>query len=233
MRVLAIGAHPDDLEILCGGTLTKYFAKGHKIIMAIVTDGAAGSTELSTEELKKVRRQEAEASAKLINADFIWLGEPDELFFETEKTRLQIVDLIRKAKPEVIITHAPTDYHPDHQAVSRSVLNASFVSSLSNIKSEHTVHELVCPIYYMETLAGVNFQPNDYVNITEHFEMKRKMLACHASQIKWLKAHDKIDILEFIETTAKFRGYQAGVKYAEAFQNASYWLRIRSERLLP
>jgi LmbE family N-acetylglucosaminyl deacetylase len=233
MRILAIGAHPDDLEILCGGTLAKYFAKGNKIIMAIVTDGAAGSTELGVEELKKIRRQEAEASAKLINADFIWLGEPDELFFETEKTRVKFVDLIRKAKPDVIITHAPTDYHPDHQAVSRAVLNASFTSSLPNIKSEYPAHELVCPLFYMDTFVGVNFQPSDYVNITEHYEMKRKMLACHASQIKWLKAHDKIDILELIETCAKFRGYQAGVKYAESFQSASYWLRIKPERLLP
>lgn len=233
MRILAIGAHPDDLEILCGGTLAKYSANGNKIFMAIVTDGAAGSTELAIEELRKKRRQEAESSAKLINADFMWLGEPDELFFETDKTRIKIVDLIRKAKPDVIITHAPADYHPDHQAVSRAVLNASFISSLPNIKSEHKAHELVCPLYYMDTLAGVNFQPGDYVNITEHYEMKRKMLSCHASQIQWLKDHDKIDILEFIETTAKFRGYQAGVKYAEAFQHASYWLRIKPERLLP
>lgn len=233
MRILGIGAHPDDLEILCGGTLAKYSANGHKIIMAIATDGAAGSTEISMEELKKVRRQEAEASAKLIDADFIWLGEPDELFFENEKTRMKLVDLIRKAKPDVIITHAPTDYHPDHQAVSHAVLNASFVSSLPNIRSEHKAHELVCPLYYMDTLAGVNFQPADYVNITEHYEMKRRMLACHASQIKWLAAHDKIDILELIEVTAKFRGYQAGVQFAEGFQPAPYWLRIKPARLLP
>ena len=59
------------------------------------------------------------------------------------------------------------------------------------------------------------------------------MLACHVSQLKWLKDHDKIDILELIETTAKFRGYQCGVKYAEAFQTAPYWLRLKAERLLP
>lgn len=233
LRILGIGAHPDDLEILCGGTLAKYSRNGHKISMAIVTDGSAGSTQYSVEELKKIRHDEAKKAAKLINAEFIWLGEPDEFFFENKETRNKILDLIRQAKPDLIITHAPSDYHPDHQAVSQAVLNASFVSSLANIKSKHEVHELVCPLYYMDTLAGVNFQPSEYVDITEHFDLKQKMLTCHSSQLKWLKEHDNIDALELIETVAKFRGYQSGVKYAEAFQLAPYWLRIKPARLLP
>lgn len=233
MRVLGIGSHPDDLEILCGGTLAKYTANGHKVIMAIVTDGSAGSTDHSVEELRKIRKKEAEKSAQIIGADFFWLEESDELFFENKETRFKIVDLIRQAKPDIILTHPPNDYHPDHQAVSKVVLNASFVSTLPNITTKFEVHELVCPIYYMDTLAGVNFQPQDYVDITGSFETKKKMLACHVSQLKWLKDHDNIDVLELIETIAKFRGYQCGVKYAEAFQIAPYWLRLRAERLLP
>jgi LmbE family N-acetylglucosaminyl deacetylase len=233
LRILGIGAHPDDLEILCGGTLAKYSSLGHNIIIAIVTDGSAGSTKISVEELRKIRKLEAENSVKLINAEFFWLNEPDELFFENKETRFKIIDLIRQVKPDLIITHAPSDYHPDHQAVSNAVLNASFVSSLPNIQSKHPVHELICPIYYMDTLAGVNFQPSDYVDITDFFKLKIQMLSKHASQVEWLKDHDAIDILDLIETAAKFRGYQSGVKYAEAFQKASYWLRIKPERLLP
>ena len=233
LRILGIGAHPDDLEILCGGTLAKYSSLGHQVIIAIVTDGSAGSTELSLEELRKIRKKEAENSAKLINADFFWLNEPDELFFENKETRFKIIDLIRKAKPDLIITHAPSDYHPDHQTVSSAVLNASFVSSLPNIQSKNEVHSLVCPIYYMDTLAGVNFQPDEYVDITDYFKTKIELLSKHTSQVKWLKAHDAIDIMDMIETTAKFRGYQSGVNYAEAFQKASYWLRLKPERLLP
>ncbi len=233
MRVLGIGSHPDDLEILCGGTLAKYATTGHSVIMAVVTDGSAGSNNLSVEELKSVRKKEAENSAKIINADFQWLGEPDELFFDNSETRLKLIDLIRHAKPDLIITHAPTDYHPDHRAVSSAVLNASFVSSLPNILSKHAAHEQVCPIYYMDTLAGVNFHPSEYVDITTTFDTKKKMLASHDSQIEWLKAHDNIDIIEFIEVCAKYRGYQAGVTYAEGFQVAPYWLRIKPERLLP
>ncbi len=233
LRILGIGSHPDDLEILCGGTLAKYSLNNHKVIMAVITDGTAGSVEKSTEELSKIRRRESEESAKLINAEFIWIGEPDEFFFENKETRLKIIDLIRQVRPDVILTHAPEDYHPDHSAVSKAVLNASFVSSLSNIKSKHEVHELVCPIYYMDTLAGVNFQPDLYVDITPTFSTKKEMLNCHKSQVNWLKYHDQIDILEFIEISARYRGYQSGVTHAEAFKLAPYWLRIKPERLLP
>jgi LmbE family N-acetylglucosaminyl deacetylase len=233
LRVLGIGSHPDDLEILCGGTLAKYAAAGDNIIIAIVTDGSAGSTELSLEKLKSIRRSEAERSAKIINAEFHWLDEPDELFFDNRETRIKLIDLIRHSKPDIIITHAPTDYHPDHRAVSSAVLNASFVSSLPNIQSQHPAHQLVCPVYYMDTLAGVNFHPSEYVDITTTFDTKKKMLSSHVSQIKWLKDHDNIDIIDFIEVCAKYRGYQAGITYAEGFQAAPYWLRIKPARLLP
>ncbi|MHA1132092.1 MAG: PIG-L deacetylase family protein, partial [Candidatus Helarchaeota archaeon] len=135
LRVLGIGAHPDDLEILCAGTLAKYAITGHDVIMAVITDGSAGSTDLSVEELRMVRKKEAENSAKVIHAEFYWLGEPDEFFFDNEESRLKLIDLIRVAKPNLIITHAPTDYHPDHRAISRAVLNASFISTLPNIES--------------------------------------------------------------------------------------------------
>lgn len=233
MHILGIGSHPDDLEILCGGTLAKYTSLNHKVTMAIVTDGSAGSRDHPVDELRKIRRKEAENSAQIIGAKLIWLGELDELFFEDKETRYKIVDIIRESKPDVIITHSPNDYHPDHQEVSKAVLNASFISSLPNINTQFPNHEVVCPLYYMDTLVGVNFQPQEYVDISDFFENKKKMLACHSSQIKWMKAHDKIDILELIETTARYRGYQCGVKYAESFQTAPYWLRNKPERLLP
>lgn len=233
LRILAIGAHPDDLEILCGGTLAKYAAQGYSITMAIATDGSAGSTDFSSNELKEIRKLEAEESAKIIHARSIWMDEPDEQLFETKETRFKIMDVIRAARPDLIITHSPIDYHPDHQVTSNAVLNASFISSLPNIKGKFEAHSLIPPIYYMDTLAGVNFQPDEYVDISNQFETKKRMLSCHKSQIKWLKDHNDIDVLEFIEIVARFRGYQAGIKYAEGFQRAPYWLRITPTRLLP
>ena len=98
--------------------------------IAIATDGSAGHMVIPPKELAEIRRREAEKSAKMIGADFYWMGYVDEYLFEDIETRLHFVELIRKAKPDVIIMHNPEDYHPDHRAVSRLLFDALFVSSL-------------------------------------------------------------------------------------------------------
>jgi LmbE family N-acetylglucosaminyl deacetylase len=83
MKILAIGAHPDDVEIFCGGTIAKYAAKGHEIVMVSVTNGEIGSKELSCEEIIKIRRKEGEAAAKVIGAEYVWMGYRDQQFMIT------------------------------------------------------------------------------------------------------------------------------------------------------
>jgi LmbE family N-acetylglucosaminyl deacetylase len=109
MRVLAIGAHPDDLEFLCGGTLAKYAQQGHHVTMAVVTNGEVGSATLPKEEIAAIRKEEASAAASVIGADFFWMDFPDEFLFKTEQSRLAFINVIRRARPDVIITHAPSD----------------------------------------------------------------------------------------------------------------------------
>ncbi|MDH3674677.1 MAG: PIG-L family deacetylase, partial [Anaerolineae bacterium] len=101
MRVLAVGAHPDDLEILCGGTLARYAQEGHAVIMCVATDGTAGHMEIKPPELAQIREREARAAAEVIKAEFIWLGYPDELIFNDRETRLAVIDAIRQARPDV------------------------------------------------------------------------------------------------------------------------------------
>jgi LmbE family N-acetylglucosaminyl deacetylase len=232
-RILAVGAHPDDLEILCSGTLAKYARQGAHVVMAIATDGSAGHMVIPPQELAEIRRTEAHAAASLIGAELRWLGYPDELIFEDMTTRLRFIDLIREAKPDIILTHEPNDYHPDHRVVSRLMFDASFVSGLPNINTEHPAHPGVCPLLYFDTLTGANFQPTEFVDITTTFETKKAMLARHASQLKWLKEHDNIDVLEFIKVMARSRGLQCGVQYAEGFRAEVAWGRNRPYRLLP
>jgi LmbE family N-acetylglucosaminyl deacetylase len=232
-RVLAVGAHPDDLEILCSGTLAKYVQRGAATIMAIATDGSAGHMEIPPDELAQIRREEAKHAAELIGADLHWLGFSDELIFEDVDTRMHFVDLIRIAKPDIILTHDPDDYHPDHRVVSRLMFDASFLSGLPTIKSEYPAHPGVQPLYYFDTLGGANFTPTEYVDISETYETKRAMLECHASQLTWLKEHDNIDILDFVNVMARARGLQCGVRYAEAFRPELAWPRLRPYRLLP
>ncbi len=233
MRVLAVGAHPDDIEILCAGTLAKYAQRGDEVFMCCATDGAAGHMLIPPDELKVIREQEACRSAEVIGAQIMFLEEDDEFLFHDRPTRLKFIDMIRWADPQVIITHTPDDYHPDHRACSELVFGASFVSTLPNIKTDHEAQEGIAALFYMDTLAGARFEPDLYVDVTETYETKRQMLNCHASQVKWLKDHDNIDIHEFIDGVAAMRGLQCGVELAEGFKAAWVWPRISPERLLP
>lgn len=233
MRILAVGAHPDDIEILCGGTLARYAAEGHHVEIAIATDGTAGHRDIPPEALAPLRREEAEAAASIIGAEVHWMGYPDEFLFDDAPTRLAFTDTIRRADPDVILTHAANDYHPDHRATSALVFNASFIATLPNIATEHAPCGAVPGLFYMDTLAGRDFEPAAFVDIRSTFDVKQRMLACHESQVEWLRHHDDIDILEFTETVARARGLQAGVPYAEAFRPETSWPRTRPQRRLP
>jgi N-acetylglucosamine malate deacetylase 1 len=233
MRVLAIGAHPDDLEILCGGTLARFAARGDAVTMLVMTDGSAGHAEIGAAELAGIREREARAAAGVIGAELMWMGLPDEFVFNDEPTRRLLLNAIRGARPDLILTHEPDDYHPDHQATSRAVFAASFMTGLPNVETASPSHPGVAPLFYFDTLAGVGFQPAEYVDITAAFGTKRQMLAAHESQVAWLRHHDAIDIQAFMETVARFRGLQCGCEYAEAFRPAHAWPRLRATRLLP
>ena len=223
-KILGLGAHPDDLELMAGGTLAKYVRAGHKVTMASLTNGNMGHKIITPEELARVRKKEMEASTKVIGADMEWIGFPDEfLFCENKETRLKVTDVIRKANPDIIITHSPTDYHPDHRAAYHLVFAASFLATVPHIKTAHPAIEKVPIIYCMDTLGGFGFQPDVFIDITDTFQIKREALSKHQSQIKWMKEHDNIDFIDWMRVIAEFRGLQSGVKYAEAYSLEKRW----------
>jgi N-acetylglucosamine malate deacetylase 1 len=232
-RVLAIGAHPDDLEILCAGTLAKLAQAGAQVVVAVATDGSGGHMVIPPDELAQIRRTEAEKSAAMLDAELHWLGYTDELIFEDIATRLRFIDLIRAARPDLILTHTPDDYHPDHRVVSRLVFDSSFVAGVPNVTTELPAHPGIQALYYFDSLAGTNFVPTEYVDITDTFTTKHAMLACHDSQLKWLKDHDNIDILDFMTVMSRSRGLQCGVTYAEGYRPELGWGRPRPYRVLP
>jgi N-acetylglucosamine malate deacetylase 1 len=231
--VLAVGAHPDDVEWLCAGTLAKFASLGSKVSIGVATDGGAGHQFIPAKELAEIRHAEAQKSAAVIGADFYWIGISDEMIFENIETRLVFTELIRKAKPDLIISHYPQDYHPDHRVVSRLIFDASFMSGLKNIQTETPFHPGVQPIAYLDTITAANYLPTDFVDISDTWKTKLAMLSNFKSQITWLKDHDNVDFIDMIEVQARSRGYQCGVAYAEGFRFENVWPRSRPYRLLP
>src|SRR5688572_3673035 len=115
MNILCVTAHPDDTEILCAGTLIKFANQGHKVTMAVFTTGNMGDTRIAPTELGAIREKETRAAAAIINASVIWAGVDDEHVFPNEAQRRIMIDVLREADPDLIITHSPNDYHPDHR----------------------------------------------------------------------------------------------------------------------
>ena len=155
------------------------------------------------------------------------------IFDGNKAARDKLVDVIKYAQPDFIITHNPDDYMPDHTAVSRLVFDASFAATLPNYKSRYEKAAALVPIYYMDTLAGVDFQPTEYVDISAEIGLKLKMLNCHESQLVWMKEHDGIDFADMVKTCSKYRGYQCGAAYAEGFRQCRAYLKGTTKRLLP
>ena len=234
MNILAIGAHPDDLEIACGGTLIRYVNEGHKVSMCVVSGGDMGHAVIMPEELVEIRRKEAENAAKIIGADFYSLGSSDGNVESGDKDlRKRLIEIIRQTKPDVIIAHNPDDYMRDHIQANSLAYDASFVSTFPHFLTQTDHTTTLPPVYFMDTLAGVGFIPTEYVDISDVIEQKLEALACHESQIKWMRDHDGIDFIDFVRTCNKYRGLQASVPYAEGFKQYAGWPRFRTSRILP
>src|SRR6266446_5896973 len=136
MNILAIGAHPDDIEISCAGTLARYAAAGHSVTLAVFTCGDMGDLKITPPELARVRKRESEASAAILGARLLWPGITDELVFPNEEQRRVMIDVIRQVDPDVIITHSPNDYHPDHRYVSQLVFDSYFQKGLPHLPGQ-------------------------------------------------------------------------------------------------
>jgi LmbE family N-acetylglucosaminyl deacetylase len=233
MRILAVGAHPDDIEFLCAGTLAIYSKKGYEIFMCHVCDGNKGSSTVSSDELAKIRREEAIKSARIIGATSIWGEMSDGEVVLDVNSRLKIIDVIRQANPDLIITHSPDDYHSDHINVSRLVFESCYLANLELWKTSYPPTDRLPYLYYMDTEAGIDFNPTEYVDISDTIDTKIKMMLENKSQIEWLRKVHDYDAIEVIELTARFRGLQAGVKYAEAFVQKKMCPQVLTKRVLP
>lgn len=235
MKVLGIGCHPDDLEIACGGTLCKYVDQGAEVVMCHVANGNLGHVVLEPDPLREIRTREAENAGKIIGAkEVINLDVGDLLLNSHDQAVIdQVADVVRRVRPDVILTHNSDDYMQDHTEVSRLAANGSFCSGLTHRPRQYEAFSSFVPVFFMDTLAGVGFQPTHYVDITDQIERKLRALNCHESQLKWMLEHDGIDFADMVRTCSRYRGYQCGVACAEGFRPYTTYLRMSTKHLLP
>lgn len=241
MNILAIGAHPDDIETYCAGTLAKYAKQGHTVFMATATNGNVGSAHHTMEEIAAIRKREAAESAALIGAEYICLDYDDEMFFEDREARLRFLDLYRRCKADVVFTHSPRDYNPDHMLTGKIANDIVNMVSVAHLKTPHPPYESIPTLYYWESVYGLGFEPQYWVDISDVFETKKAMLSKHASQQQWMKdcygdtlgKEGQNDFFENILVTSRYRGLQCGVSYAECFARANDAFRVRAGNILP
>ena len=233
VNILAIGAHPDDIVLQCGGTMAKYAAAGHAITMVVMCPGVSKRDPPSLEETIRERQREVSASAAMIGATAVWMTYRDfDLPYDYE-SKLPLVEQIRKTRPEVIFGHHPSDYSSDHRRASELLDECYMMAFQSGIKTESPAIQPRAMIYHMDTVGGLGFVPDAYVDITDFIQMKCRMIECHESEVRPYAGNPVVDTVEWIEVNARYRGIQAGVRYAEAFCWPRRWASLETRHLLP
>jgi LmbE family N-acetylglucosaminyl deacetylase len=224
--ILAIHAHPDDIETLGAGTLALLAGLGHRISIMTATAGEGGATETGPEETARIRRSEAAAAAAVIGADYRCAGFGDLAVFNDDASRRRMTELIREARPDIVITASPVDYHPDHEAVSVLARDGCFASSVPNYRTGAAAALSAIPhLYFMDAIGGrtregERIKPDFGVDIGAVLQTKRRMLMAHQSQVAWVaRQHGIADYAGSMVGWAERRGRDFGVRYAEGFRH--------------
>ena len=219
--VLAFGAHPDDVELGCGGTLYKLVQLGYSTGIIDLTEGEKGSRG-NVEE----RYKESAKSAKILKVSLREnLKIPDSGIEINKENKFKIIEIIRQTTPTVVFAPYPNDRHPDHVHAGNLVTEAAFYAGLAKIESDFPKHRPNRIVYYLTTYE---FEPSFVVDISNQFSNKLKALQAYQSQFynpKWPGEDTFVSsqwFMDAVEFRARHFGWTAGVKYGEPF-----WIRER------
>lgn len=221
LDVLAIGVHPDDVELSCAGVLLIEKKNGKKTGIIDLTQG-----ELGTRGTAETRRDEAEKAGTILGVDIREnLGLADGFFQNDRESQLKIIEAIRKYQPEIILCNAPEDRHPDHGRSAKLVSDATFLSGLVKIetKAGSLIQQPWRPKYVLHYIQDRFLKPNFVIDITDVFEKKLESIRAYATQFHnpGLDGPETYistpDFLDSIIYRSKMLGKMIGVKYAEGF----------------
>jgi LmbE family N-acetylglucosaminyl deacetylase len=195
LRVLALGAHPDDIEAGCGGTLITYARSGHRVFLLVMTEGEYGASP-------DVRRREQEQAAKGIGVEKIFWGGYRDTDIRMDKALIDCIErVVCEVNPHVLFVHHADDTHQDHRNVATATITAT----------RYTRNVL-----FYEGPTTQNFSPTVFVDIDAILEQKVDVLRAHASQVRKTNI-EKLTIVDIIRASAHFRGIQGRVTNAEGF----------------
>ena len=195
MKILAIGAHPDDLEYGCAGTLIKHVQRGDDVYMMIITDGSAGGDS-------SVREAEQREAGKIIGARDVFFGGFPDTQFECHRDSIMAIEqIVSQVEPDTVYTHFGEDTHQDHREIARAVVPAA---------------RRVTNLLYFEGLSSQQFLPTVFVDIGGVIHQKLGALEAHASQVSKTNIQ-AMTIVDIAQSAAHFRGIQGRVTYAEGF----------------
>jgi len=223
--VLSLGAHPDDAEFFCTGTLALLRKKGWQIHIATMTPGDCGTVQYTREEISRIRRAEAAKSAKILDGSYHCL-ECDDIFILYDRpSLLKAIEVVRKVRPTIVFTTSPSDYMVDHEMASMIAQTACFACGVVNVETPGAEpFEPIPYLYYMDPpehkdKLGKEIEASTIVDITSVMAIKEKMLCCHESQRHWLMTHHGMDeYVNIMKNSGQKRGQQINSGYAEGFR---------------
>lgn len=202
MNILAIGAHSDDVEIGCGGTLLKYAALGHRITILTITDSEYTLPVNGFNRPASVAKNEAKQAVDMIGAELMFMDKPSLQLLHSEAFAHEFDVVIKEVKPDVVFTHWSKDIHSDHVAVSLSTIRAA--------RHVGTIH-----LYRSNWYAtDEEFKGTHYVNISDFMDRKLEMIKCYKSVLEPVK----YSWINFIRRQNEYDGMRIGVEAAECFQ---------------
>ena len=204
VNILAIGAHPDDIEFGCGGALVKYTQRGHRLFLLVMTGGELGGSS-------SVRTQEQKASGNILGAEKIYWGGYEDTHLVVDVDLIgKIEAVIAEVKPDFIFCNFPDDTHQDHRHLAQAIMSAT---------------RYIRNVLFFEGPTTQNFNPQVFVDISDTLDRKVEALQAHRSQVMKTNIED-LSIVEVARSSANFRGIQGRVKNAEAFHSLRLFINI-------
>lgn len=213
--IMAIGAHIGDMELTAGGVLASMSLEGHKIITVALTSGEKGNPKhLSIEDYRKQKHAEAKAFTDMLNGISIVLPYDDGTLTNTDTIKFEVADLIRKYKPDILITHWKQSMHKDHETTHLIVNDAQFYAGLPGFIRKDSAHFAAGPYYAENWEDPTDFQPYVYVHVSdEGYKLWQKAISTH-----WFALNStSFKYKEYYEALMIVRGKEARTLYAQAF----------------